>query len=280
MAKTTHVYFEGIWDHNNTSRIFRTIGNNAIRTLWVEGFEDGIVTVDHVAGCSIDTFAEAVAGCFNEDSNFGTEVLRAYNCDKNSTFTGIKFKFNGVTLVVTKENADKDRIYKDWKAGMEANVEKYRREREAWLKTPEGQEYLAQQKEEEARRKAIEAEVIRIDETVEMEFKDEEGKKAWDKMVEINSKDPYGNGVVKYARRWAKYMQHLIAEGKTVIEIAEKASHDCDIEGITGFMYGCAVKALAQSWKYGEELRKWHNKDYGYEGDGVVNPAVLTANVG
>lgn len=25
-----------------------------------------------------------------------------------------------------------------------------------------------------------------------------------------------------------------------------------------------------------EELRKWHNKEYNYEGDGVVNPAILT----
>lgn len=280
MAKTTRVYFEGIWEHNNISRIFRTIGNDSIRNLWVEGFEDGIVTVDPVAGCNINIFAEAVAGCFNDDSNFGTEVLRAYDCDENATFTGIKFKFNDVTLIVTKENADADGIYKEWNAGREANAEKHRREREAWLKTPEGQEYLAQQKAEEARRKAVEAEVLHIDETVEMEFKDEEGKKSWNQMVEVNSKDPYGNGVVKYARRWAKYMQKLIAEGKTVVEIAEKASHDCDIEGITGFMYGCAVNALAQCWKYGEELRKWHNKDYGYEGDGVVNPAVLTVNVG
>lgn len=280
MAKTTRVYFEGIWEPNNTSRIFRTIGNDSIRTLWVESFEDGIVTVDPVAGCNINTFAEAVAGCFNDDSNFGTEVLRAYDCDENATFTGIKFEFNGVTLIVTKENADADGIYKEWNAGMEANAEKHRREREAWLKTPEGQEYLAQQKAEEARRKAVEAEVLHIDETVEMEFKDEEGKKSWNQMVEVNSKDPYGNGVVEYARRWAKYMQKLIAEGKTVVEIAEKASHDCDIEGITGFMYGCAVNALAQYWKYGEELRKWHNKDYGYEVDGVVNPAVLTVNVG
>lgn len=280
MAKTTRVYFEGIWEHNNTSRIFRTIGNDSIRTLCVEGFEDGIVTVDPVAGCNINTFAEAVAGCFNDDSNFGTEVLRAYDCDENATFTGIKFEFKGVTLIVTKENADADGIYKEWNAGMEANAEKHRRERETWLKTPEGQEYLAQQKAEEARRKAVEAEVLHIDETVEMEFKDEEGQKSWNQMVEVNSKDPYGNGVVKYARRWAKYMQKLIAEGKTVVEIAEKASHDCDIEGITGFMYVCAVNALAKCWKYGEELRKWHNKDYGYEGDGVVNPAVLTVNVG
>ena len=226
MAKTTRVYFEGIWEHNNTSRIFRTIGNDSIRNLWVEGFEDGIVTVDPVAGCNINTFAEAVAGCFNDDSNFGTEVLRAYDCDENATFTGIKFKFNDVTLIVTKENADADGICKEWNAGREANAEKHRREREAWLKTPEGQEYLAQQKAEEARRKAVEAEVLHIDETVEMEFKDEEGKKSWNQMVEVNSKDPYGNGVVKYARRWAKYMQKLIAEGKTVVEFAEKASHD------------------------------------------------------
>lgn len=280
MAKTTHVYYEGIWEHNDKTHIFRTLGNKAIRTLWVEGFENGIATVDPVAGTSIDTFAEAVAGCFNEDSNFGAEVLKAYNCDENTTFIGIKFEFNGVTLTVTKENADKDRIYKDWKAGLEANAEKHRLEREAWLKTPEGQEYLAQQKAEAERKKNVEAEVLRIDETIEMEFKDEEAKKAWDSMVEVNSKDPYGMGVVKYARRWAKCMQKLIAEGKSVAEIAEQASHDCDIEGITGFMYGCAVNALAKSWKYGEELRKWHNKDYGYEGDGVVNPAVLTVNVG
>ena len=276
MAKTTRVYFEGIWEHNNTSHIFQTIGNKAITTLWVESFDDGIATVDPTPGCNINDFAEALAGCFDEKSNFGTEVMMAYNCDENATFTGIQFTFNGVTLTVTKDNADKDTICKEWHDGMEANAEKHRREKEAWLQTPEGQEYLAQQKAEEIRRKAVEAEVLQIDDTIEMEFKDDEAKKAWDDMVEVNSKDSYGMGVVKYARRWAKCMQKLIAEGKTVIEIAEKTSHDCDIEGITGFMYGCAVQALSKSWKYGEELRKWHNKNYGYEGDRVVNPAVLT----
>ena len=122
---------------------------------------------------------------------------------------------------------------------------------------------------------ATREEIIRIDETTEMMFKDDAAKKLWDKMVANNS-DPYGIGVVEYARRWAKYMQTLIAEGKSVMEIAKQASYDADIEGITGFMYGCAVRSLSQCWKYGEELRKWHNKDYGCEGDGVVNPAVLT----
>lgn len=55
-------------------------------------------------------------------------------------------------------------------------------------------------------------------------------------------------------------------------------------DGITGFMYGCAVSGLAKFWKHGEQLRRWHNKDsqLGTEGDeanesgGVLNPAILT----
>lgn len=44
-------------------------------------------------------------------------------------------------------------------------------------------------------------------------------------------------------------------------------------------MYGYAVSILSQCWEYGEYLRKWHNKEYGYDGDGVVNPAIMTVGV-
>lgn len=57
---------------------------------------------------------------------------------------------------------------------------------------------------------------------------------------------------------------------------ADKLSYDADTEGITGFMYGCAVSILSQCWEYGQYLRKWHNKEYGYDGMGVVNPAVMS----
>jgi hypothetical protein len=58
---------------------------------------------------------------------------------------------------------------------------------------------------------------------------------------------------------------------------------DVDAEGITGFMFGCAVLVLAKCWKYGEALRRWHNRDtqIGTEGDhanetgGVLNPALI-----
>ena len=58
-------------------------------------------------------------------------------------------------------------------------------------------------------------------------------------------------------------------------EDAKELSFKADTEGVTGFMYGCAVGILSKCWEYGEELRKWHNKKYDYEGDGIVNPAIL-----
>ena len=61
-----------------------------------------------------------------------------------------------------------------------------------------------------------------------------------------------------------------------ISENAKRLSHEADKEGITGFMYGCAVNILSKCWVYGENLRKWHNKEYNYDGDGVVNPAVIT----
>ena len=62
---------------------------------------------------------------------------------------------------------------------------------------------------------------------------------------------------------------------KVIVDNADKLSYEADEEGITGFMYGCAVSILSQCWKYGELFRKWHNGEYNYDGDGVVNPAIL-----
>ena len=82
--------------------------------------------------------------------------------------------------------------------------------------------------------------------------------------------------IIDYLERWANLMEKRIADGDEICGIAEQTSYEADTEGITGFMYGCAVNILSQLWEYGEDLRKWHNKEYGYKGEGVVNPAVLT----
>lgn len=110
-----------------------------------------------------------------------------------------------------------------------------------------------------------------------MEFKD---RNLWDEAVAKNT-DSYGKGVMKFAERWARLMQAQLAAGKTLAECAEETSHAADVDGITGFMYGCAVQILSQAWIHGEELRKWHNKEHGVaeDAEGVVNPAVLVVNV-
>ena len=112
-----------------------------------------------------------------------------------------------------------------------------------------------------------------------MQFADETAWRSW---VGANQHS-YGRGVVTFAQRWAEQMETEIAAGKAIPDIAEAASHKADTEGITGFMYGCAVSMLAKAWKHGEELRRWHNLDVqlGDEGaranieGGVLNPAIL-----
>lgn len=91
-----------------------------------------------------------------------------------------------------------------------------------------------------------------------------------------NNQDGYGSGIFRYVEAWANMMEEKINNGKKIKDVAEKTSRDADTEGITGYMYGAAVSILSQEWEYGEELRKWHNKEYECEGDGVVNPAIMT----
>ena len=95
--------------------------------------------------------------------------------------------------------------------------------------------------------------------------------------------DSYGGRVISYSEDWADLMEAKIADDEKIIDIAKSTSHEADTDGITGFMYGCAVQGLAHFWEHGEELRRWHNLDtqLGNEGEeanksgGVLNPALL-----
>ena len=113
-------------------------------------------------------------------------------------------------------------------------------------------------------------------------FTDPEG---WGKTVAGNT-DPYGAATVSYANAWAQMMEGLINQGSALKDIAEECSYLADTEGITGFMYGCAVSILSQCWKYGSDLNAWHNGKYGEQGveatknGDTINPAVLTVTIG
>lgn len=110
-------------------------------------------------------------------------------------------------------------------------------------------------------------------------------RSAFNKAVRMNSADGYSAATVNYAIAWAVAMQQAMRKGKKIADVAKELSHEVDYEGITGFMYGCAVSFLTSFWKHGEELRRWHNLDtqLGDEGEqankkkrAVLNPALLS----
>lgn len=113
-----------------------------------------------------------------------------------------------------------------------------------------------------------------------MTLRDPEG---WRKACAANQ-DSYGGAVMTYAERWARLMEVRMSRGEKIAAIADDCSTLADSEGITGFMYGCAVNVLSQVWQHGEALRLWHNlkiqiKDEGdraNESGAVLNPAILS----
>ena len=108
-----------------------------------------------------------------------------------------------------------------------------------------------------------------------------EGKETdYKKYVEIN-KDPYSSAVVRFGERWAELLEKAIETNgqpeKVIVLLMDKTAREADTEGITGFMYGCAVQALHEFWEYGDILNYYHNKSYGVDDNsGTVNPAILT----
>ena len=103
-----------------------------------------------------------------------------------------------------------------------------------------------------------------------MKLKNVEG---WNKTVAANQ-DVYGGAVVKYAEEWANEMERRLESGGVLSDVAEASEPKG--HGITGFMYGAAVSILSQVWEHGDELRRWHNGQYGQpDAKGTVNPAML-----
>lgn len=99
-------------------------------------------------------------------------------------------------------------------------------------------------------------------------------QEAWDNWVAKNLDDGYGQAVIRYCRNWARLMEKLLEDGFDIAYAAQETRNEADYEGISGFQFGKAVQVLSECWIHGEALRQWHNQRYGYDGEGVVNPAV------
>lgn len=206
------------------------------------------------------------------------EIAKARN-------TTVEFVFNDITCLVDT-NTVVDWLVRDymnahimeWKTvgadcqmeyDFDTQIELYTRklQRAKDRKTEMGNYLMKIESQKQEAEKLTEGITIEI-----MEGKEDEYKQ----YVATNSNDGYSKAVVEYGEQWAKLMQIEIEKGRSIADIADQTQKPLSYLGITGFQYGCVVNTLAHFWKHGEELRKWHNKDYGHEGEGVVNPAILT----
>jgi hypothetical protein len=199
----------------------------------------------------------------------------------------VEFDFNGIQCLVDKNTVLDwlDRDYSngfvmDWKTiGPDCKMTyDYDTEIELRTRQLEKAKRYKLQAEEQAKKDQLEKENIEnrtngisLDIIVDKE-------QEYAEYVTKNSNDGYSKAVIEYSEAWAKLMQVEISSGKTIIECAETTQKGLGYFGISGFQYGCVVQGLTHFWKHGEDLRKWHNKEYGVGEDkkGVVNPAILT----
>jgi hypothetical protein len=119
-------FLKDLWAAKDLSRtIVVTRPEEAI--LFVKSFKDGIVTLIPEPGCDITDLAENVENCFSAESDFRLKLNKAFKRKKNTKFTGINFIHNGVSIAVTEENADKDKILAEWWLKMEKLQDYYNR---------------------------------------------------------------------------------------------------------------------------------------------------------
>lgn len=257
---TANVEFCGIERDNSIK--FRL--SNGV-DIYVLETKDDIWTIEVGWGITIKGLAEGLV----EDFDFFENLYGVKAFD---------IIFNNAHVLVDKKNADPDNIVKLYEKSFD---EYYRKEYEEYKKTPEYRNERKKELKTKFHRQKVRNKVREIVQTEEFQFKDEEARKLWQDNVSRDHSS-YSDGVFHYAECWAKFMQYLMNKHNVTVEkIAKNTSRDANLNGgLSIYQFGCAVKILSQIWKYGEELRIWHNKEYGYEGNGVVNPALLTISVG
>lgn len=119
---TTNVYFVGVKRGYEKVQCFKLMGKNLC--LGVDSFENGIANILPMHMLSVKESAEIVSGLFDESSNFKSELFKAFKCNENTIFKGISFDFNQINLLITKENAEVNKIYEMYTLALEEKEKK------------------------------------------------------------------------------------------------------------------------------------------------------------
>lgn len=221
------------------------------------------------------------------DFTFGSFNDVARKAQNQATNTqNVEFEFNGITCIVSK-NTNLDNLFRDyinsWDLGWNTVgydcVEEYPQDILTTLQV---------KKEEREKESDLQIERLKSEKENKLNLLNSQIGNVEFNCVNTEllqdyidkNKDDYGAAIIDYAKTWGRLMQFMIQENFTlkVSDVAESTSFQANVEGITGFMYGIAVKILSDCWIYGNDLKNWHNQKYNYSGNEVINPAIITIN--
>lgn len=234
------------------------------KSFYVKSYENANIEIDLMLGTSIDDAEYVVQNMFS-------------NC---SMFKGIKtvsFKFNEIGYICNELNASN--IVKNYERGTSFSYALYQKEQEEYMKSPEYIAKRAKELKKFRREKRVIDKVKDLYQSQKLEFSIPNDKvRDWKKCKEINSTDEYNKCIIDYAVLMTQFMEFLHKyHNRSVAQSFDIASHYSNsLYGVTGYMHGAAVNIISNLWKYGEEVRVYHNKMFNYSGDGVVNPAVIS----
>lgn len=83
---------------------------------------DGIVHIDPDILSDIYTISKMAMNCFEDLSNFHRTVFKVAGALSSTPLNGIKFYFNDVEIVITKETKDFTEIWKTYCKGLEKQL--------------------------------------------------------------------------------------------------------------------------------------------------------------
>ncbi len=198
------------------------------------------------------------------------------------------FVFNDVPVTV-EPDSDPELIQRDWSRAMNGYIEKVGPHPAEQLSSQElASDRLIEAENEKRRQKQREEQAVQF----RAHRKAVEARLAGAPAMDVTNAqtfdavlagDPLTKGIATYARRWARLMQLEMSEGKRLEDVADATLREADLEGMSGYSYSLAVQLLAACWKFGDQLRRWHNLEVqpgkrgeqANEAGGVLSSALL-----
>lgn len=155
----------------------------------------------------------------------------------------VSFELDGITVSV-KSDSDPSQIYQDWSRAKDDKTTKY------------VGPYATPVISDERRTSATQAPPI---DAPVMEIVNE---RAW-QSYQVSHRSDEKKGIVDLAERWARLIQKALDEGTKLSDVAGPLFEQANTADVSSSGQEVVVTILANCWKHGERLRRWHSTQQG-----------------